>query len=60
MSNPELPIKVGVMGVGALGGDVLTKLDGLGFEVIGFGFSEKKTFPILTFKKSTGRIPFPG
>ena len=52
MSSPELPVKVGVMGVGALGGDVLTKLDGLGFEVIGFGFSEKKDFPYPYFQKN--------
>jgi glyoxylate/hydroxypyruvate reductase A len=44
MSNPEIPTRVGVMGVGALGGDVLDKLNGLGFEVVGFGFSEKNEF----------------
>jgi len=33
-----------VMGVGALGGDVLDKLNALGFEVIGFGFSPKEGF----------------
>ncbi|MCM0041887.1 MAG: glyoxylate/hydroxypyruvate reductase A [Algoriphagus sp.] len=52
MSNPELSVKVGVMGVGALGGDVLGKLDGLGFEVKGFGFSEKKDFPYPYFQKN--------
>lgn len=51
MTNPELPVKVGVMGVGALGGDVLDKLAGLGFEVIGFGFSEKKDFRYPYFQK---------
>jgi glyoxylate/hydroxypyruvate reductase A len=51
MTNPELPVKVGVMGVGALGGDVLDKLTGLGFEVIGFGFSEKKDFRYPYFQK---------
>lgn len=51
MSNPEIPVKVGVMGVGALGGDVLDKLAGLGFEVVGFGFSEKKDFRYPYFQK---------
>jgi glyoxylate/hydroxypyruvate reductase A len=51
MSTPEVPVKVGVMGVGALGGDVLTKLAGLGFEVVGFGFSDKKDFPYPYFQK---------
>ncbi len=40
------------MGVGALGGDVLDKLAGLGFEVIGFGFSEKKDFRYPYFQKN--------
>lgn len=52
MTNPELSVKVGVMGVGALGGDVLDKLAGLGFEVVGFGFSEKKDFRFPYFQKS--------
>lgn len=51
MSNPEIPVKVGVMGVGALGGDVLDKLNYVGFEVCGFGFSEKKSFPYSYFSK---------
>ena len=51
MTTPELPVKVGVMGVGALGGDVLTKLAGLGFDVVGFGFSEKKEFDYPYYPK---------
>jgi len=51
MSNPEIPTRVGVMGVGALGGDVLDKLNGLGFEVVGFGFSEKNEFPYSYYQK---------
>jgi glyoxylate/hydroxypyruvate reductase A len=43
-SHPEIAVKVGVMGVGALGGDALDKLHGLGFDVVGYGFSEKKDF----------------
>ncbi|WP_296701485.1 NAD(P)-dependent oxidoreductase, partial [Algoriphagus sp.] len=51
MSNPEVDIKVGVMGVGALGGDVLEKLSFMGFDVVGFGFSEKTNFPYPYFSK---------
>lgn len=51
MSNPEIPVRVGVMGVGALGGDVLDKLSYMGFEVAGFGFSEKSNFPHPYFAK---------
>ena len=52
MTNPEVPVKVGVMGVGALGGDVLDKLNYLGFPVFGFGFSEKNDFPFPYFSKN--------
>ena len=55
MSNPEIPVKVGVMGVGALGGDVLDKLNYLGFSVAGFGFSEKSDFPYPYFSKNSLR-----
>ena len=41
MSNPELDLQVGVMGVGALGGDVIEKLKMLGFSVFGYGNSPK-------------------
>lgn len=51
MSCPEIPVKIGVMGVGALGGDALDKLHGLGFEVVGFGFSEKTDFRYPYFSK---------
>ena len=51
MSNPEIPVRVGVMGVGALGGDVLDKLNYLGFPVYGFGFSEKSEFPFPYYSK---------
>lgn len=52
MSNPEIPVKVGVMGVGALGGDVLDKLNYMGFPVVGFGFTEKNDFPHPYFSKN--------
>lgn len=52
MSNPEIEVKVGVMGVGALGFDVLEKLDFMGFPVVGLGFSEKDNFPFPYFPKS--------
>lgn len=51
MSNPEISVKVGVMGVGALGGDVLDKLKYMGFPVYGFGFTEKEDFPYPYFSK---------
>lgn|SRR5690606_24005519 len=51
MSNPEIGVKVGVMGVGALGGDVLDKLNYMGFPVFGFGFTEKKDFPYPYFSQ---------
>ena len=41
MSSPEISVKVGVMGVGALGGDVIDKLQYLGFPVCGYGYSIK-------------------
>lgn len=51
MSEPEIPVTIGVMGVGALGFDVLEKLDFMGFSVVGFGFSEKSDFPFPYFPK---------
>ncbi len=51
MSQPEIPVRIGVMGVGALGGDVLDKLSYMGFPVSGFGFSEKSEFPFPYFSK---------
>lgn len=41
MSNPELDITVGVLGVGALGGDVVKKLQVLEIPVLGYGNSPK-------------------
>lgn len=52
MSSPEISVKIGVMGVGALGGDALDRLHGLGFEVVGFGFSEKIDFRYPYFSKA--------
>ncbi len=44
MSQPEIPITVGVMGVGELGGDALDKLAGLGIPVVGYGNRPKADF----------------
>jgi glyoxylate/hydroxypyruvate reductase A len=44
MSYPEIEVSVGVMGVGALGKDVMDKLNNMGFPVVGYGFSEKPDF----------------
>lgn len=51
MSRPELDVTVGVMGVGALGKDVMDKLNFMGFPVVGFGFSEKTDFEYPYFTK---------
>jgi len=42
MSNPEIPVCVGIMGAGELGGDVIKKLNFMGIEVAGLGHSPKK------------------
>ena len=52
MADPEIEVKIGVMGVGALGGDVLEKLSFMGFPVVGFGFSEKKDFEYPYYSKA--------
>ncbi len=52
MSDPEIEVKIGVMGVGALGGDVLEKLSFIGFPVVGFGFSEKNDSEYPYYSKS--------
>ena len=46
MSNPEIAIQVGVLGVGELGGDVIEKLQFMDFDVFGYGNSSKEN---LTF-----------
>ncbi|WP_339865176.1 glyoxylate/hydroxypyruvate reductase A [uncultured Algoriphagus sp.] len=51
MSYPELDVTVGVMGVGALGKDVMDKLNYMGFSVVGFGFSEKSDFEYSYYTK---------
>lgn len=51
MSKPELEVTVGVMGVGALGKDVMEKLNYMGFPVVGFGFSEKHDFEYPYYTK---------
>lgn len=44
MTQPEIPITVGVLGVGELGGDVLDKVHGLGIPCFGYGNSPKDSF----------------
>ncbi|MEB2779147.1 2-hydroxyacid dehydrogenase [Algoriphagus persicinus] len=51
MSVPELDVTVGVMGVGALGKDVMEKLNSMGFPVVGFGYSEKTDFQYPYYTK---------
>lgn len=52
MSSPELDVTIGVMGVGALGFDVIEKLRMMDFSVVGFGFSEKKNLDFLYYSKN--------
>jgi glyoxylate/hydroxypyruvate reductase A len=52
MSNPEIPITVGVMGVGELGGDVVQKLRFMGIEVVGYGNTPKSNLGYPYFDKS--------
>lgn len=52
MSNPEIPVKVGVMGIGALGGDVVDKLRYMDFPVVGYGFSEKEGLDFPYYSKN--------
>ncbi|MDG1277896.1 MAG: glyoxylate/hydroxypyruvate reductase A [Algoriphagus sp.] len=52
MSNPEIEVKVGLMGVGALGSDVLEKLSMMDIPVFGYGFSEKEDFKHPYFSKN--------
>lgn len=52
MSYPEIPIVVGIMGVGELGGDVIKKLQYLGIEVVGLGFAPKVDTTYPYYEKS--------
>jgi glyoxylate/hydroxypyruvate reductase A len=52
MSNPELDVTIGVMGVGALGADVLEKLRMMDFPVVGYGFSEKENLDFPYYSKN--------
>ncbi|MCH7401926.1 2-hydroxyacid dehydrogenase [Belliella kenyensis] len=42
MSQPEIPIHIGVLGVGELGGDLIRKLQALDLKVAGYGNSVKE------------------
>lgn len=52
MSNPEIPVCVGVMGAGELGGDIIEKLKFMGIDVVGLGNSPKKGLDYPYFDKS--------
>lgn len=49
MTDPELEVQVGVMGVGALGSDVISKLRMLGFPVVGYGNTPKADTDYIYF-----------
>ena len=52
MSNPEISITVGVMGVGELGGDVIEKLQFMGIPVAGLGNFPKENMSFPYFDKN--------
>lgn len=52
MSNPEIPVCVGVMGAGELGGDIIEKLKFMGIDVVGLGNSPKKGLDYPYYDKS--------
>lgn len=50
--------KVGIMGLGVLGGDAATKLAGLGFDVAGWSRSPKRLSNVTCFHGPDGLAPF--
>lgn len=52
MTNPEIPVRVGVMGAGELGGDIIEKLTFIGIDVVGLGNSPKKGLDYPYYDKS--------
>ena len=48
-THPEVPVKIGILGYGALGSDAGIKLDNLGFNVIGYSLNKKKSSKIKVY-----------
>lgn len=48
-SAPELPLSIGIMGLGVLGTDAALKLSGLGFEVFGYSNTQKEVEGVKSF-----------
>ena len=46
---PEIPIKVGILGYGALGSDAASKLHFLGFNVVGYSLNKKSDDKIKVY-----------
>lgn len=57
-NNPivEQSLKVGIMGLGALGKDIAVHLKAVGFQVFGYSFSEKKLPGIRCFSKAKNEL----
>ena len=48
-TQPEIPIKVGILGYGALGSDAASKLHFLGFDVVGYSLNKKSDDKIKVY-----------
>ncbi len=55
---PEVPLSIGVLGMGVLGTDAAQKLSALGFEVCGYSNSPKEIEGIKSFSGKEGFQPF--
>lgn len=53
----ELPLRIGLLGLGALGGQIAQDLAALGFEVYGFSLRQKQVPGVLTFSAQTNGLP---
>lgn len=60
VSPPPWERRVGIMGLGALGGDAAAKLVLLGFDVAGWSRSEKSLQGVRCFHGADGLVPFLG
>lgn len=53
----EIPLKIGVLGLGALGGAIAQTLANLGFDVLGYSQSPKKIKGVLCFNATDFSLP---
>lgn len=57
-ASPEVPLSIGILGMGVLGTDAAQKLTALGFEVCGYSNSPKALDGIKSFSGKEGFQPF--